>query len=255
MSQLVTVESLIEKVRLAADQQGSSQRTDDADIIMLLEDAYGRYVGQASGEGWPYFLSYSEVELTVGRSASTGSDFPFGLTTLATGDDRVEGVYRFEVRLPGGEWRNVEPVEFHHANMFQAAYNPTQNGVPRQYWMHAGSGEDLNGNIQQLAFIPPADITYTARIWYAPVRTFPSTSTEVEVGVVGGEWWMIWDTVEILSIRDHYPEQAQMAAQKRLQCWQELLKRVGSRNKQSNFRVRDTRGMRRIAGSRRWFTQ
>jgi hypothetical protein len=249
MSQLVTVQSLIDKVRLAADQQGSSLRTTDADVTILLSDAYARYIGQGSAAGWPYWLDYDEVELTTGRAPSSTSDFPFGTVTFNSGTDRVEGVYRFEIRLPDGTWIELEPSPFQRANDLQRG-GESDTGVPQQYWAHGGSGENVNGNIQTLGYAPPADQGYISRIWYAGVPDLTSVSTELEIGPTGGEWWLIWAVVQILAIRDHYPEQAQMAAAQQEKCWAELVKRVGGRNKNASFRVRDTRGIRRSRGAR-----
>jgi hypothetical protein len=249
MSQLVTVQSLIDKVRLAADQQGSSLRTTDADITLLLSDAYARYIGQGSAAGWPYWLNYAEGTLPVGRSASVESDLPFGTTTFGTSDAKVEGVYRVELRLPDGTWIELEPVPFQRSNDLQRG-GESDTGVPQQYWMQGGSGEDLNGNVQTIAFAPPADQAYQFRVWYANIEDLASVSTELEIGPTGGEWWLIWAVVQILAIRDHYPEQAQMAAAQQEKCWAELVKRVGGRNKNASFRVRDTRGLRRARGVR-----
>lgn len=247
MSQLVTVESIVDKVRLAADQQGSTLRTSDADIIMLISDAYGRYVGQGSGAGWPYWLSLYESTLPIGRSTSGTSDYPFGLIEFQSGTDRVEGVYRFELRMPNGFWHELEPVAFQRANQLQWG-GADATGVPQQYWVHGGSGDNINGNLQTLGFSPPSDAAYDCRVWYAPIAEIDSLVDELDIGPVGGEWWIVWDVVGTLAIRDHYPEQAQMAAAQQGKVWAELVKRVNGRNKNASFRVQDTRGQRRLRG-------
>lgn len=250
MSQLVTVQSLIDKVRLAADQQGSSLRTTDDDITLLLSDAYARYIGQGSAAGWPYWLAYKEGDMVAGRTSSSTSDFPFGTVTISAGTARIEGIYRFELRLPDGTWHELEPVPMQRANDMQRG-GESDVGVPQQYWAYGGTGVDIDDNTtQDIAFSPPADQAYVYRVWYAPVEELASVSTEIHVGPTGGEWWLIWAVVQILAIRDHYPEQAQMAAAQQEKCWAELVKRVGGRNKNASFRVRDTRGIRRSRGAR-----
>jgi hypothetical protein len=253
MTQKVTVEQIRDKIRLAGDSQNATLRTTDADIDSLIADAYGRYIGQASGAGWTYWLTYSEGTLSVGRSSSNESDFPFGLLTWQGDTSGIEGIYRFEIRLGNGEWRELEPIAFQQVNGYQSSWGAaTANGIPLAYWAHGGNAANENGNTQDIGFAPPSDQAYNYRIWYANITTAPNDLTELEVGMVGADWWIVWDVVETLAIRDHYPDMAQMAAAKKQGCWVELVQRRSARNKDKTFRIRDTKSRRRQMSAYRW---
>lgn len=262
MSQLVTATSILDRVRFAGDSQGSTLRLTDADLTVLLYDSWARYAAHASGNGWPYWLKHATGTLEVGRAVddsasgyavSPATDYPFGLVTVDFGSNYTEGITRFEIRLSTGEWVDLEPTEFQHVNAGQLCHG-TGNGQPEAFWAHAGSfdsDEIYPGNhAQYVGFYPPADQEYTFRAWY--VGTARAGGSDLEVGVIGGEWWIVWDMVETIAIRDHYPDLAQLAAMKRQQCWTELVARVAGRNKGKSFRVQDTKGQRRLRGARGW---
>lgn len=255
MGQIVLLDDMIAKVRLAADQQGTTLRVTDDDITILIRDAFTRYVGIGSGAGWSYWLSHHTSTFNVGRATDgVTTDYPFGTALVDASTGTIEGIYRFEMRLPSGEWVDLEPIEFSQANWHQSVTSPMTNGVPQQYWVHGGadtsSGE---GNTTwTVGFTPPADSAYIYRAWYALVPYVSTLSPSIDVGPVGGEWWMIWDVVGTLALRDHLYENVQAAAAKQQQAWAELVSRVAGRNKDRSFRVQDTKGQRRERMSRYW---
>lgn len=251
----IQVSDLIYKIRLAADQQGATLRTSDtSDLIPLINDAYGRYVAQASGVGWPYFLNSVGGTVPVGRSSDATGDLPYGtIVQVILTNLKTEGIYKLEIRLPSGEWFQLEPIEFNQVNLYQSGYNPTQNGVPACYFPIGAPGDSGGPNTGiNVGIVPPSDSGYTYRLWFASVQQAQATTDYLNIGVIGGDWWIVWDVAETLAIRDHYPDQAQLAAQKKQGVFAELCTRVNSRNKNSAFRVKDTRGYRRTRGLRQW---
>lgn len=241
----ILASELIDKIRLAGDQQGTTLRHTDSDLMLLINDAYARYVAQGSGAGWAYWLQSRVSTMSVGRGTVDGTEVPFGIVTILSSSSSVvvESVYRFEIQLGTGEWRELEPISFSQANWGQGEWSPAANGVPQCYWAHGAS---------DIAFTPPSDQAYSCRVWYSNAQPVPNTFDTLEVGVVGGEWWMVWDIVETLAIRDHYPEMAQLAVNKKQSVWAELVSRLAARNRDKSFRVQDTRGRRRALRYARW---
>jgi hypothetical protein len=259
MAHLVTQQDIIDKVRFAADQQGSTLRVLDADLVTLINDALARYVGIGSAAGWSYFLGRVRATMQTGRAVDiiglSATDYPFGILSVEFDSAfLVEGIYRVEIRIPDtGEWVDLEPIDFHQANWSQDGLSPTRSARPRVYWMHGGYSDSGSGDpIQYVGFAPPADYAYETRVWYAEIPQPASVATEMNIGPVGGEWWVVWDVVHKLAVRDHNPDQAMAAAQERERAWLELKQRTGQRNKHQAFRRVDTRGRRAALAARRW---
>lgn len=233
----ITVDDVIEKVRIASDHQGSTQRVLDADLYILITDAYHRYVSQASGVGWPYWVTYVTGSLTAGRGTLGGYDTAFGLLEpAALGTGTPDATFRLELRLGDGQWRDLEPIPFQQANSLQGEWAPTETGLPRYFFLIGTT---------RIGLLPPSDQAYTYRYWYIQQHEpFTSGSDTLNVGVAGGEWWVVWDVVATLKARDHYPDEQQAALANREKAWQELMARTHMRNKGLPFRIQDTKSQR-----------
>lgn len=250
----IQVSELIYKIRLAADQQGANLRTSDTnDLIPLINDSYARFVAAGTGTGWPFWLQSQGGQTPTGRATDSVGDLPFTEISTPVSTVKPEGFYKFEVRMPNGEWWDLEPIQFNQINLYQSGWNPTGSGRP-QAWAIIGMQSDFGGpNCGiTIALMPPCDIAYSYRIWYAAIQQCTATTDYLNVGMIGADWWIVWDVAETLAVRDHYPDMAQLAASKKAGLFTELCNRVNHRNKGATFRVRDSRGMRRARALWPW---
>ena len=203
-----TLEVIRTDIESQADFVGATQRYPDTITTRWVNQSIQLFREHISAAGIPHYLVSTTKTLGVGAT----SPYPFYSLDLSSESPSLVRTYGVDLTLLGGTIQSLSHTPFTERCSFGG---PTVTGIPVA-WCHYQT--------RKLAILPPPSSALTCVVWYLPVLADLAADGDVFDGVAGWEEWIIWDVVCRHFIRDSTSESFAMATQRRLECWNDILR-------------------------------
>jgi hypothetical protein len=224
---VVTVQSIRDRVRWLADQQGAVLRHKDADLTQVIAQSYQRWRIRASENGFPDYLTPKQGTLSIGAT----SPYQFGVIDTSAWNPRPLAIYGLDIVVDGVHVA-LDAVDFRDRNSFEGNWTGA-NATPIAFSQYSD---------QQIVIFPPSDRAYQYIAW---VLLVAADGAPFE-GKAGWEEWIVWDVFVRILHRDKSAAVLASAQGELAKLEAEILKGTTRKQRHGPMVRRDTRRDRRL---------
>jgi hypothetical protein len=245
VAQEITLAELEAAVRWQADMERAELRHSSTDLRKRINQSYRRYRELVCDHGHSYFLQSHSGRLTIGPAidqSDNTTELAWGKLDVGVLDPAVVRVYGLDIHTSGGSYE-LTGAEWKQRNYYQERF--ARSDYPQAFFVYDGN---------TLGLLPPPSSALPYTLWYLPaIRELTADDSVFDMGIEGGDQWVVWDVCHKIASRDNYPPMLIAAERERANVTVELISRAGKIAMVGTLRRLDTRGRNRIKSWRmRW---